>query len=228
MKLILLCLVATVFAKPKGPIKLADAAKDVAEKETEREAMAGHGTDDTCKDHIQGGTYCGEMKSAEKCNDQIVRKSCAKTCGTCPSATEYIPGTKAVFNLEGRKLTLIEAPGIINWASARQSCKNYGGDLASPLTDAELGIIAQYEPESAIMPWLGAQLVDVKDPKKGWKWITGETLPADSEKWYSAEDRDDGNGCLYIWLKKGAWDHGKIFSSKCTDSSDPTYICQFK
>jgi len=73
MKLILLCLVATVFAKPKGPIKLADAAKDVAEKETEREAMAGHG--DTCKDHIQGGTYCGEMKSAEKCNDQILREN---------------------------------------------------------------------------------------------------------------------------------------------------------
>merc|ERR1712212_905079 len=126
--------------------------------------------------------------------------------------------------------TLIdEEPNVLDWASARQSCKNYGGALASPLTDAELGIISQYKPESGTAAWLGAQLVDEKDPKKGWKWITGETLPADSEKWWSAEDRDDGNGCLYIWLKKGAWDHGKIFSSKCTDSSDPTYIlCQFK
>merc|ERR1712055_288372 len=37
MKLILLCLVvAIVFAKPKGSIKLADPAKDVAQKETDK------------------------------------------------------------------------------------------------------------------------------------------------------------------------------------------------
>jgi len=164
------------------------------------------------------------------CTDGVNSHTCQCTPGykgdNCDE--EYIPGTKAVFNLEGRKLTLIEAPGIINWASARQSCKNYGGDLASPLTDAELGIIAQYEPESAIMPWLGAQLVDIKDPKKGWKWITGETLPADSEKWFSAEDRDDGDGCLFIVLEKGASDHGKIYSDICNVSEDPSYICQFK
>jgi len=139
----------------------------------------------------------------------------------------YIPGTKAVFNLAGRMLTLIEGPNGIDWASARQSCKSYGGDLASPLTDAELGIIAQYKPESANFSWLGAQLVDDKDPKKGWKWITGELLPADSEKWRKWE-RDDGDGCLSILLKKGVWDHGKIVSTNCAYYSDPTYICQFK
>jgi len=37
MKAILLCLVvASVFAKPKGYIELADAAKDVAQKETDK------------------------------------------------------------------------------------------------------------------------------------------------------------------------------------------------
>merc|ERR1712002_862140 len=121
-------------------------------------------------------------------------------------------------NLAGRMLTLIEGPNGIDWAVARQSCKNYGGDLASPLADAELGIISQYKPESGTAAWLGAQLVDEKDPKKGWKWITGETLPADSEKWWSAgeHDADDGDGCLYIYLRKGdSSNHGKIYSGQC-------------
>merc|ERR1712212_837226 len=144
------------------------------------------------------------------------------------NSPEEIPGTKTVFNLEGRKLMLIEGPKPIDWAEARQSCKNYGGDLASPLTDAELGIIAQYKPESGIAVWLGAQLVDEKDPKKGWKWITGETLPADSEKWPSAAQRDDGEGCLSIWLEKGGYhSHGKIYSGQCKYTLS-SYICQFK
>jgi len=86
MKLILLCLVATVFAKPKGPIKLADEAKDVAEKETEREAMAGHeqNTDTPCNDEQPEGD-CVEWKNQRHCElyEGYMRNNCAKTCGYC-------------------------------------------------------------------------------------------------------------------------------------------------
>merc|ERR1712212_1462428 len=83
MKLILLLLVvATVFAKPKGSIKLADAdAADVVQKETEATEQP-----KTCKD-LEGASLCGYMKNnMGGCNgifEQFMIEGCAKTCVIC-------------------------------------------------------------------------------------------------------------------------------------------------
>jgi len=79
MKAILLCLVvASVFAKPKGYIELADAAKDVAQKETDKaveEARLAHvrQNDDCVKN-------CGEDCRKNHLDDNKRRFACYQGC----------------------------------------------------------------------------------------------------------------------------------------------------
>ena len=42
----------------------------------------------------------------------------------------------------GEKMVVV-IKKVLTWASARQECKKLGGDLASPLSDAELDQLAQ-------------------------------------------------------------------------------------
>merc|ERR1711970_156584 len=74
MKPILLCLVvASVFAKPKGSIKLADAAKDTC-KDDETLKVVSPGA---CRFYKEQG-WCRDRRSEEN-----MRRDCAKTCGFC-------------------------------------------------------------------------------------------------------------------------------------------------
>jgi len=93
MKAILLCLVvASVFAKPKGYIELADAAKDVAQKETDKaveEARHANVRQMYCDCNCQCFKKLAEKKkvnydrgwpplTSEQGNDMIMR--CMKKC----------------------------------------------------------------------------------------------------------------------------------------------------
>ena len=116
----------------------------------------------------------------------------------------------------------------LDWTTARQNCQNLGGDLASPLSNAEIDQLAQFNLTGKnAYAWLGGELVDHQNPKKGWKWITGEPLPANFAKWYSAEDRDDGGDCLCFNLQRNKY-HGKFFSCSCGDDNNGmgSYVCQ--
>ena len=136
-------------------------------------------------------------------------------------------GVQKVIFTEEKMLVVMKKN--LNWRSARQECKKLGGDLASLSSETELDQLAQTlnvkNPGGNVGVWLGAQLVDHEDPTQKWKWITGETLPADSDKWRSGQ-RDDGERCLVIYWNEGSPYHGKLYSLDCTVKR-AYYVCQF-
>ena len=108
--------------------------------------------------------------------------------------------------------------------AARQSCKDLGGDLASPLSKTELAEIANYEPSGWITVWLGLKLV--KKDQERWEWITGETLSADSDMWQDQSQSSRGD-CAGLNLGVDHPNNGKLIRRDCQEHTCPYLICQF-
>jgi len=146
--------------------------------------------------------------------------------------TAELAGSKANRNInqaaevnqkfvETKVFTLFTEKKSISWYTAREKCKALGEDLASALTNAELHQIDQFDLPHGDFLWLGAQLIDKKDPKSGFRWITGESLPTDHPKWADNDWRFDSGDCLCYVNKE-------FETCKCTiiNNDLKNYVCQ--
>merc|ERR1711942_34961 len=94
-----------------------------------------------------------------------------------------------VFPVEGKTYVYINEKKT--WTKARTACKALGGDLASILSYEEYDKIKEILTNATECKyiWIGAERTGSEEDKKhNWFWLTGEPLPFNHAKWYSAAE----------------------------------------
>jgi len=166
-------------------------------------------------------------------------KSCAKTCGTCPSATgvrekretkgcsfllsdEDVPSGKRyhVFVNAGTKSR--DHKGA-QWQESIEACQALGGDLAEPSTPEEQdkimeGLSKLPREHRYYSYWIG---IEKKTADAGWTWVSGQKMELDSG--FKLNDPEQWKQQLNV--KGSIWRGG--FLGKRGDIRLHGYVCEF-
>ena len=114
-----------------------------------------------------------------------------------------------------------------NWNEARQGCRNLGGDLATATSYKDVLLLRSYvikfKDSNSFnnMYWLGGESTT---NKKGWRWLTGESLPLD-HMWASGEP-DGETGCLTIFKLSSDNSNIGLCQDPCTRRDGKGYFCE--
>jgi len=112
---------------------------------------------------------------------------------------------RKTFSGLGKSYVLTEEKFIYD--VARATCQSLNGDLASNLSVNDFdNVLAKNLHWEDMNMWVGARRYYVKDE---WKWITGEPIPSNFEKWASGEPKK-----IFYSVWSRAWVYLKMENEK--------------
>merc|ERR1712212_704570 len=156
---------------------------------------------------VRGESSAPNARSASKAAATLDAKEATSVTGSKMNALlkrqdssveDLFRSTTTIFGLNGKSYLYVKETR--GWADARAFCQGWGGDLAS-ITSIEMfnGVIAgmKYDVHNGPNVWLGGHHTS-NDRKMRWKWVSGDSLAGDDERWNKMEPQGDSHDRVLI------------------------------